>query len=293
MVVATPPTPDTTSSQPVTSSMPPTATTTTEQAQSVPEPTLATPSTVPVTTIQDTTSTGTDTPLPQPPTIPEIPPTTETKSAEPAKSTIDTDLKTSTTKEEKASVSAQIEDFANNSTTAQSSEPKNQDSTSKDDAVLTSALNDLTTNATPRSTSNETASPNMAVPPSPSADQPVSAATLTPKEPEVSGDVSDNSNIVTIANKKIIQPIKTEPKPGLDELLAAEESKNPKPAEDPPMNFVDSTNPSDNPSQAVVSSPFTNSNNPSPGSTFQPNNAPVVPPNPAAPTDSDPNNIAL
>src|SRR5215475_12985381 len=34
-----------------------------------------------------------------------------------------------------------------------------------------------------------------------------------------------SSNTVTIANKKIIQPLAREPRPGLNELLAAEEAK--------------------------------------------------------------------
>jgi hypothetical protein len=178
-------------------------------------------------------------------------------------------------------MSKQIEDFINKAAPATPSAPSSpQPDTSaitKDDAVLKSAAQDLSA-STPTSTSL-TPIDTSSKPPTLQAKPDTSIA---------------SSNSVTIANKKIIQPLKREPRPGLNELLAAEEAKgimqtgyNPASAivSQPDAAASSTSNPTDN-----TPAHFTPSVQP--GSTFAP--APAAPaPSQDQPISSDPNNIAL
>lgn len=95
--------------------------------------------------------------------------------------------------DEKATVGAQIADFAN-APTATTASPNSQD-TALDDAV--------------QSLSSDTAKTEPAATPAPT---------------------SSNSDGVTISGKKVIQPIPGTPKPDLNELLAREEAKEASPS---------------------------------------------------------------
>jgi CheY-like chemotaxis protein len=164
-----------------------------------------------------------------------------------------TKLNTPTAAEEDATVGAQIQDFANQTVTSPSS--PSPTAAASDDNVLSKAVNDLTA-STPQKV-YLTPAPEMSVTPAPNVTETVS------------------NDQVTIANKKIIQPLVSEPKPGLDELLAAEEAKDAQAANNstvvmPPENTTPTAGPI------------------APGTGF--NNQP---PQPSGPSDSDPNNIAL
>jgi two-component system, OmpR family, response regulator RpaB len=180
------------------------------------------------------------------------------------------DLVTPTTEEEKATVSTQISDFAKNI-------PVGGDTASKDDTVLSDALSDLTTNTPTQvvtaTTAETTPSHDQTIVPSPEP------APTEVNEPSAEETTNFSSNNVTIANKKIIQPIKSDPKPGLDELLAAEAAKtapvtvSPMPTETP------------QPTDGVAGS--------QPGNIFAPNIALATPPDVVKPTGSDPSDISL
>ena len=178
-------------------------------------------------------------------------------------------LSTPTAAEEDAAVGAQVQDFANQ--TAPPPANASPTTATSDDNVMNEAVSDLTA-STPKKV-YLTPEPEM---------------TVTPP-PNVTAAVSNDS--VTIANKKIIQPIVSEPKPGLDELLAAQESKDAQTA-----NNSTTTGSPENTADGTVSGvPNTGFNNQSPqqGSSFGSSPAPVTPPAPNGPSDTDPNNIAL
>jgi len=125
--------------------------------------------------------------------------------------------------DEQATMHTQIEDFINNNLThpeattanlqaAKPGQPAAPAGTPEDDALLASAVKDLTSPPVPAAPGSTATTP---APPAP--------ATVAPQPaPVLNSPATGNS--VTIANKKIIQPLKSE-KPGLDELLAREEAR--------------------------------------------------------------------
>jgi CheY-like chemotaxis protein len=233
---------------------------TTTEKSTIPETTQVTPFNNPVT----------------PPVIPTSPLTLDTPETNAAQPTIKpTDLKAPTTQEEKDKMEAQIDGFAKSPDTV-GPPPENsadQDSAVKDDAVLSTALTDLNASASAAPVTDPN-TPKTVLPLSQNDPVDVSASAAS-SEPPTSDD-NDTNNMVVIANKKIIQPLTTDPKPGLNELLAAEEAKNTDPAT----------------AATEVGHPGMPGPSPSPGSTFGPDSSPAAPSS-NTPTESDPNNIAL
>ena len=236
---------------------------------------------------------------PQASTAPATPPTAPTSSSTPQ-------LDTATTAEERATMAAQIEDFVNNSAGRPSAPPIPTESkpldgnttTKEDDAVLANAVNDLSSGNS--STGPAVSSP---APAAPSSGTSTTSPTVAPEpptapEPKPTQDTDEmaKNNSVTIANKKVIQPLKSEPKPGLDELLAAEEAKNiMQTGYNPGAAVISPTSGSATQSNPATAQPPSQHSGPQPGSTV----APGIPPSPAQsplqdkPNDFDPNNIAL
>jgi hypothetical protein len=166
---------------------------------------------------------------------------------------------TTTTDEEKATVDNQIKDFVSTPAPAQS-DVSNAEET-KDDAVLASAVNDLTAGSTP--------TPQQPVAADPLAPQVIQPTAVTPAPVlQTRTDVEERakSNSVTIANKKIIEPLRSEPKPSLSDLLAAEQAKNIMTGQNAAATEIPSAN-NANPSATPPTAP------PQPGSTFGPGNA--------------------
>jgi hypothetical protein len=202
---------------------------------------------------------------------------------------------------------AQIEEFVKNNPPATNpaeptanNTPQDVDAVTKDDAVLANALSDLTANTDQVALPSSSAGTNITSPTSaPSTEH---TPTVPPVPPPLDSDnkeMAARNNSVTIANKKIIQPLKTEPKPGLNELLAAEEAKSimgnglstavvssPDSANAPPIQS--SLPPTLNDDESSTPAP-----GPQPGSTFAPGATPPTPGVQAKPAGFDPNNIAL
>lgn len=106
------------------------------------------------------------------------------------------------TDDEKAAVGAQIADFANTPSTIANPPtpaPAPNPSNANHNTALDNAVHSLSTETGPSS---------------------------TPTPVETSNDNNASQNSVTIANKKIIQPLKSSPKPDLNELLAREEARD-------------------------------------------------------------------
>ncbi|HVU59702.1 MAG TPA: response regulator [Candidatus Saccharimonadales bacterium] len=181
-------------------------------------------------------------------------------------------------------------------------EPAADGAAKADDAVLASAVQDLTAGSTPAvpapvSTPSTMPSPTplvTSVPAAPTVLPQATAAYLTPPPavPAAGGadaaqEEAARRNSVTIANKKIIQPLQSEPKPGLDELLAREEAKA----------VTDSTQAQSPAAGLSVMSmpPVPAPAAPATPPAAAPQTGTVVTPGaaPAKPADFDPNNIAL
>ncbi len=152
-------------------------------------------------------------PVPQPPAL--------AVAAEPAPvPQLDNDqLNLATTAEEQATVNAQIASFADQPTSDRT-QPTNGLSgapnvpANGDDAALADAVDNLATSTEQTPT---------AAPTEPAITKPHAVAPTTPAAPE---EKAAGNGSVVIANKKSIQPLEREPRPGLDELLAREEKKN-------------------------------------------------------------------
>lgn len=115
---------------------------------------------------------------------------------------------------------AQIESFINgqgSSTPAALSSPTAAPSSSaNDDSVLANAMNDLA------ASTNAPAMPAAVTAAPPFLNNAPSTAVPSPVQPAPPA----RSDGVLIANKKIIQPIKSDPRPDLNELLAREEARS-------------------------------------------------------------------
>ena len=240
-------------------------------------PTISTPTpAAPVTPVTEPVAQPTALSTPQPVTAPEAPaissvtPVTTVPVTAPAPVPDDdvAKLNTPTTADEDVAVGAQIQDFANQTVTPAAN--ANQTAATSDDGVLNDAVNDLTA-STPKKV-YLTPQPEVSVTPA----------------PNVAASVNNDS--VTIANKKIIQPIVSEPKPGLDELLAAQETKDAQAANNPVVVSPDNT--TESPVPSMPNAGFNNQSTQQ-GSTLGPNPTLATPPVPSGPTDTDPNNIAL
>jgi len=240
-------------------------------------PTISTPTpAAPVTPVTEPVAQPTALSTPQPVTGPEAPaissvtPVTTVPVTAPAPVPDDdvAKLNTPTTADEDVAVGAQIQDFANQTVTPAAN--ANQTAATSDDGVLNDAVNDLTA-STPKKV-YLTPQPEVSVTPA----------------PNVAASVNNDS--VTIANKKIIQPIVSEPKPGLDELLAAQETKDAQAANNPVVVSPDNT--TESPAPSMPNAGFNNQSTQQ-GSTLGPNPTLATPPVPSGPTDTDPNNIAL
>ena len=192
-------------------------------------------------------------------------------------------LDTPTAAEEQAAVTAQIASFAGSPASPTPPTPANS-AAQNDAAALTAAMNSLSANApvgtTPPAASASAPMPDLA----PSAVQPAAANQPAP---------ASTNDTVTIANKKVIQPIQREAKPGLDELLAREEAKSP-PAPFGQVTVPPAANtlPFATPTAQPLPAPH------QPGATFAPNPTPPAPQTPpqtfsAPPAGVDPGSIAL
>jgi len=253
----------------------PASTVTPPMSPTISTPTPAAPA-APVTPVTEPVAQPTALSTPQPVTAPEAPaissvtPVTTVPVIAPAPVPDDdvAKLNTPTTADEDVAVGAQIQDFANQTVTPAAN--ANQTAATSDDGVLNDAVNDLTA-STPKKV-YLTPQPEVSVTPA----------------PNVAASVNNDS--VTIANKKIIQPIVSEPKPGLDELLAAQETKDAQAANNPVVVSPDNT--TESPVPSMPNAGFNNQSTQQ-GSTLGPNPTLATPPVPSGPTDTDPNNIAL
>ncbi len=262
----TPPSPAESSTSPQVPSEPAaTPTNTTQPIPSAPPVSTSPPITIPTPSSEPTpvvTPPSTDTLSIPLPTESHSSPTEEISVANPDKDTVPpaTDLPTTTAQEENETVKSQINNFANNLPTEPAPKASDNETADKDDTVLSNAVEDLTSNTPPSDSTSSTTEATK------SQDQLVNPKSLfTPTTPtsEPNEDDSSNSmgtNNVVIANKKVIEPIKSDPKPGLDELLAAEEAKS-------IINPVAVTDETTTNSTPIVQ------NSPSPGSTFSPNSS--------------------
>lgn len=210
------------------------------------------------------------------------------------------EFKPATTNEEKAAVGAQIDSFmttagqddATNTPTA--TPPPSNDATTADDALKTAVVSLASPEGTQASTSaaSTTISPSAVQP-----QQPVTPpSTVAPTyKTEVKPPSDAIGNYVNIANKKVIRPIKTEPKPGLDELLAREEMKSGISivASNPATTIFSPTGPTDPPMpEPITPPPLPPAAPASQSGVVEPTTIPVQTP-PNKPADFDPNNIAL
>ena len=189
---------------------------------------------------------------PQPASAPVAPatPPAQPSAASPAP------LNATSTADEQAATAKQIDQFVNNMDGQTAAVTQANPAAVADDAVLANAVSDLaaSTNTPPlTSAPDPVPAPAPTVPPTPA-----------PAVPAITGSVP-------IANKKVIQPLQSEPKPGLDELLAREEAKN-----------IMGPTPAPAPNPAGM---------PQVGNVFGPNASPQMPS--GKPNDPDPNNIAL
>lgn len=202
--------------------------------------------------------------------------------------------------------------------------PQNQAAAqaTQDDAVLAHAMNDLAASAEepvvpPPAPAAPAMPPFPGPPPQPivptPAPEPTPAAMpitpLAPPEPVMPApaappvpDSPDPSHIddnttpidtshgsVPIANKKIIQPLTSEPRQDIHTLLAKEEAKDAMMAAPQPSAPVPANPAGLHPDMLNTPTPPV----PQAGNIFGPTAPPVSPPQPPAPNSSDPNNIAL
>ncbi|MGH7141924.1 MAG: response regulator [Candidatus Saccharimonadales bacterium] len=207
-------------------------------------------------------------------------------------------LDTATTAEEKAVVGEQIEDFSTKMEAPASAPPlttSQNNNEAVDDKVMIDAVHDLDANTPTKPATTTEADSAQAEPTAEEIDPVVPAPSVPTSEPdEVKAKMTVNDS-VTIANKKVIQPVKSDPKPSLDELLAREEVKTSQAGGFNAKTAVVSSDPgSGKDDTKTEASALSNSQSPQPGSTFEPHDAPVVPPVSQSPSnDFDPNNIAL
>lgn len=243
--------------------------------------------------------------VPVPPTPPPTIPTPEPPLPTPAPATSPDDpAGASTMAEEQAAMHTQIEDFINHNLTHpdSSAKPAASSDTASDDALLAGAVKDLNGSAPTVMPPASPAQPQpaLAIPsatPAATLPQAPAAPAPTPPTPEPPKIIANNS--VTIANKKVIQPLKSDPKPGLNELLAREEAKEivtsqapvvmppEPPVSEPQPDTADTATPAPLPPAGNVFMPS------SPSAAEAPS-APAAPPTPPlSNTGPDPNNIAL
>ena len=175
------------------------------------------------------------------------------------------------TAEEQAAIGAQIEQFMNAGPTTPTAA-----ATTQDDAVLATAVQDLAASSAATDTTQASSTSAVDTPATP-------AVTAAPAVEPAGPPATPQNDTVTIANKKVIQPLSSDaPKAPIHEILAREEAAGmhgemampPAPA----TTFSPTTPGSGSamPMGAVVSMPEA------------PAASPATPPNPA-----DPNNIAL
>ena len=259
MPVATPPTASPTATvTPMPVATPPAINTPATQVSPI-------PAAAPMPTPQPTPAT---TPAPNPAVAPTAGPATMSPVVPAQPSVSVPPLNAPTTADEQAATAAQINQFVSG---AGQSAPAPQPNlaaanAAADDAVLANAVNDLATS---------TAQPAPATPAMPAAAPPAPAPMPTPQPtpaiPPAPAPALTGTGSVPIANKKVIQPLQGEPKPGLDELLAREEAKNIM---------------GQNPNSAMPAPGM-----PQAGNVFGVNATSQTPP--GKPNDFDPNNIAL
>lgn len=227
-------------------------------------------------------------PMPEPvvtPAAPAADPATmfATPSASPMPATpapSASDLASPTTAEEKATVGAQIDSFVQNVGSTPAPMAPASSTATQDDAVLATAMNDLAAN---------TEKPDEPAPAPMPEPVPVVPTSPTPNTDEPAADTSHGS--VPIANKKIIQPLNSEPKQSIHELLAKEEAKDimgGMPAAPAPTPTAPSSIPGMHPD--ALNTPAAPA--PQAGNVFGPTNQMPVPPLPPS-NPADPNNIAL
>jgi hypothetical protein len=170
------------------------------------------------------------------------------------------------TEDEKAQIGAQIANFAGTPAVPPSSSTPQPVSESRPDhdALLDNAVQSLSTDNTPKT--NDAAPANT---------KPAVVAPTVPAAATTTNSATEPNNL-EINGKKTIQPLKSEPRPDLNELLAREEGKD------------------DSPSHSTGDVIIPTAPAPAPSPTPAPSTpqTPPVSPNPTH-TDFDPNNIAL
>ncbi len=224
------------------------------------------------------------TPTPTPPSAPAADAANMFGAPQPAATPDATTLPSPTTAEEKATVDTQINNFVQHAgdMAAPAATPATNTAT-QDDAVLATAMNDLAQNTEKPAAE---ATPGATEPAAP-----VAAPSSTPETPAATQDTSTDADTshgsVPIANKKVIQPLNSEPKQSIHELLAKEEAKDAMgQAPTPPMP---GTAPAIHPDMLNTTPPAPT---PQVGNVFGPSTPPAASPQPPA-GPSDPNNIAL
>ena len=305
-VVVAPTAPTATVSTPPAAAAPTTAVPSEPTTPPGPSAAVATPSTPPAP--PPSTPTGvTPAAVPETSALPSPSPTTNsTPVVEPPTSPAPSDAGAPTAAEEQAAIKEQIEDFISQQKPAPAQpavEPaaagatsETATATNKDDAVLASAVSDLAANANP-----PTASPSTTVV-APTTQPTVPVPAVEPAEPKPDKEAAAASNnSVTIAKKKIIQPLSSNARPDLNELLAAEEAKNiMQTGYNPAAAVVSSGGNQNTPTAPPLAAPEAEQSQPAPhpapqpGSTFAPGSAtPPVPGTATKPADFDPNSVAL
>ena len=217
------------------------------------------------------------TPPPIPPTAPAVPEPPVAPAATPAPEPATTPAvpAAQTTAQEETEVKDQIDTFVNSTPSAPV--PDASAPTSPSDQMMQTAVNDMVASTEP-STPPVPAVETPTAPVVPSAPETPVTPTKPPEE-----DTALQTDSVSIAHKKVIQPIDSDPKPNLEQLLAIEEAKSAVPS-----------------TAAVVSSDVApTSDEELPAGVPTPPPSGVVTPNPATPpaapgsTDIDPNSISL
>ena len=188
-----------------------------------------------------------------PPVTPPVTPTPAAATANPQ-----------TAAQEEETMKSQIEDFVNsNQTAAPAADDTVPTADQSNTAVMAEAVNDLVASTQPPTQSSSTITA-VEVPPTP---EPTNAPTsATPNTPATaSAEASPDS--VTIAHKKIIQPLQTPTKPDINSLLAAEEAKTTMPSAD---TIAPSASITPTPEPAIITA--TQPSLSAPGTGFDPNN---------------------
>jgi CheY-like chemotaxis protein len=184
-----------------------------------PSTSVAVPDTTDPTAVSDDTATAIATPTePGEAVPPSEEPTVE--ASEPAVASNDL---AGSTAQEQATVTDQINAFIEQApetvATTEAAAPTDSDAaTTADDQIMANAVTELTNNV------ESPAAPAVVAPTEPNVSEPT--AVTEPSETTSASDVKEEAEKtnISISGKKVIQPLDSEPKPDINELLAREEA---------------------------------------------------------------------